>query len=82
MLSQFLTIVVLNAGKLEEGSKVTATVVAAGTGLTYDVEKLPDAMDVHSQASSQGTKRLKLSSVADLHNGSDDDDDSVMSDAC
>ena len=74
-----------NAGELEEGSKVTATAQAAGTGLQYDIEKLPDAMDVHSQASSQKAKRLKLSGIGDLHEGLDDDDDdddlSVMSDA-
>lgn len=61
---------------------MTATAQAAGTGLKYDVEKLPDAMDVHSQSSSQQAKRLKLSGLQAMHDGDDDDDDlSVMSDA-
>ena len=62
-------------GQLEEGSKVTATAQAAGGGLEYNIEKLSDAMDVHSQASSQKAKRLKLSGIGDLHDGLDDDDD-------
>ncbi|KAA6429047.1 MAG: heat shock [Trebouxia sp. A1-2] len=63
------------SGQLEEGSKVTATAQAAGGGLEYNIEKLSDAMDVHSQASSQKAKRLKLSGIGDLHDGLDDDDD-------
>lgn len=76
--------VLLITGDLEEGSKVTATAQAAGTGLKYDIEKLPDAMDIQSQASSQKAKRLKLSGIGDLHDGLEDDDDddlSVLSDA-
>lgn len=61
---------------------MTVTAGPAGTGLTYDVEKLPEAMDVHSQASSQHAKRRKLSSLSDIYLADDDDEDdaSVMSD--
>lgn len=55
---------------------------AAGAGLKYDLQKLPDGMDTHSHNSSRSSKRVKLNGIADLGNDSDNDDDaeSLMSD--
>ena len=69
------------ADELKEGSKVVADAPKPGTGLTYNVEMLPDALDTHSQSSSHGVKRFKFSGINGPSDVEDDGDDSVMSDA-
>ena len=53
--------------------------MAAGAGLTYDVQRMADSMDTHSHNSSRSTKRIKLNGIAHLDND-DDDAESLMSD--
>ena len=63
-----------HAGQLEDSSKVTMHAEAAGTGLTYDIQKMADTMDTHSHNSSRSSKRVKLNGVARLNDDDDDED--------